>query len=99
VSRVGRSRLPTYFSTTAGTRCTAVKTSSTLRLLHGDKPLVVTSAAHRPRESEEPGDPVVAPSRAGLAEAIERALRTPHTSAAEVRQARREVAAYHGPTW
>jgi hypothetical protein len=70
-----------------------------LRLLHGDKPLVVTSAAYRPKESEEPGGPIVASSRAGLAEAIERALRTPHTSAAEVREAGGEVAAYHGPTW
>ena len=70
-----------------------------LRLLHGDKPLVVTSAGHRPQAAKEPGDPVVASSRAGLTEAIERALRMPHVSAAQVLKARREVAAYHGPTW
>ena len=70
-----------------------------LRRLHGDKPLVVTSAAHRSQGAVEPGDPVVAPSRASLADAIERALRAPHASAAQVREARGELTAHHRPTW
>ena len=70
-----------------------------LRLLHGDKPLVVTYAARLPQETQVPGNPVVAPSRAGLADAIERALRAPQKSARQVYEARREIAAYHGPTW
>jgi hypothetical protein len=70
-----------------------------LRLLHGDKPLVVTSAAHREGHAEGPGDPVVATSGVRLAESIERAMREPHASPAAVRAARREVSSYHGPTW
>jgi DNA-binding response OmpR family regulator len=73
-----------------------------LQHLHGDKPLVVTSPAGHHRaygHAAELNDPVVAPTRASLAGAIERALRAPHASAAEVRDARRELAAYHGPSW
>jgi hypothetical protein len=73
-----------------------------LRRLHGDKPLVVTSqAGHHAagRHPAELSDPVVAPTRASLADAIERALSAPHATAAEVRAARRELAAYDGPTW
>ena len=72
-----------------------------LRRLHGDKPLVVTSPPRHPANGQASGspDPVIAPTRASLAEAIERALRTPHASAAEVRKARRDLAAYRGPTW
>jgi len=73
-----------------------------LRRLHGDKPLVVTSrATHHAAGGQRSGsnDPVVAPARANLADAVERALRAPHASAAEVRNARRELVAYHGPTW
>jgi hypothetical protein len=71
-----------------------------LRRLHGDKPLVVTSPHHAAAgQSEGSNDPVVAPARANLANAVERALRAPHASVAEVRHARRELVAYHGPTW
>jgi DNA-binding NtrC family response regulator len=73
-----------------------------LRDLHGDKPLVVTSSSGHHvanAHADESIDPVVAPTRASLQDAIERALRAPHASAAEVRDARREVGAYHGPTW
>lgn len=70
-----------------------------LRHLHGDKPLVVTSAAHASRSPVEPRDPVVAQSRVSLTDAIERALRAPHSTAAEVLDARRELTRYHGPTW
>jgi hypothetical protein len=70
-----------------------------LRLLHGGKPLVVTSSAYRSQDSEQPGDPIVASSRADLADAIERALRAPRASTAKVREAHRDVAAYHGPSW
>ncbi len=72
-----------------------------LMRLHGDKPLVVTGAKHRAAGNDGVAgkDPVVAPTRASLAEAIERAIRMPHVSAAEVQDARRHVAAYHGPTW
>ena len=74
-----------------------------LRRLHGDKPLVVTSPAGRHHaaghHAAELRDPVVAPTRASLADAIERALSAPHASAADVRAARRELAAYDGPTW
>ena len=73
-----------------------------LRRLHGDKPLVVTSAAGHHAPSIRPTglhDPVVASTRAGLGDAIARALSAPHASAEEVRAARRELVAYHGPTW
>jgi DNA-binding response OmpR family regulator len=73
-----------------------------LRRLHGDKPLVVTSPPRHPRADGQAAgstDPLVAPTRASLADAIERALRRPHTSAAEVRNVRRDLVAYHGPTW
>jgi hypothetical protein len=73
-----------------------------LRRLHGDKPLVVTSpAGHRAAGDDQVAwnDPVVAPTRASLPEAIERAIRVPHASTAEVRDAYRHVPAYHGPTW
>ena len=72
-----------------------------LRHLHGDKPLVVTSSGHDEADAHatEVNDAVVAPTRASLQDAIERALRAPHASAAEVRDARRELVAYHGPTW
>lgn len=70
-----------------------------LRLLHGGKPLVVTSSAYRSQDSEQPGDPIVALSRADLADAIESALRAPRASTAKVREAHRDVAAYHGPSW
>ena len=73
-----------------------------LRRLHGDKPLVVTSPAGHGGaygHAAELNDPVVAPNRASLADAIERALGAPHASAAEVQDARRELAAYQGPTW
>jgi DNA-binding response OmpR family regulator len=73
-----------------------------LRRLHGDKPMVVTSPATQHAASGRGAgshDPVVAPTRASLADAIERALRAPHAYAPEVRSARRELAAYHGPTW
>jgi hypothetical protein len=71
--------------------------------LHGVKPLVVTSpAGHRQAGGDRTAEsdaPVVAPTRASLVGAIESALRAPHAPAAQVRNARREVAAYHGPTW
>ena len=73
-----------------------------LRRLHGDKPLVVTSpAGHHAagNYAAQLSDLVVAPTRASLADAIERALSAPHAPAAEVRAARREGAAYDGPTW
>ena len=70
-----------------------------LRLLHGDKPLVVTSSAYRSQDSEQSGDPIVASSRADLADAIESALHAPHASTAKAREAHRDVAAYHGPSW
>lgn len=73
-----------------------------LRRLHGDKPMVVTSpAGHHTvgHPAAELSEPVVAPTRASLADAIERALRAPHASAAEARATRRERAAYVGPTW
>lgn len=72
-----------------------------LRRLHADKPLVVTSPAeHQSSRGSriESDDPVVAPTRASLADAIERVLRAPHTSAAGVRAARRPLATSH-PTW
>ncbi len=72
-----------------------------LMRLHGDKPLVVTSSAgHHSAGSQaaELNDPVVAPTRASLVEAIEHAFRGPHATA-KVRDARRERATYHGPTW
>ena len=70
--------------------------------LHGAQPVVVTSSAgHQAADDHaaELDEPVVAPTRASLVDAIERALRMPHASAARVRDARRERAAYHGPTW
>jgi hypothetical protein len=73
-----------------------------LKHLHGDKPLVVTSpTGHHGADGDaaELKDTVVAPTRESLPDAIERALHAPHASAAEVRDARRELAAYHGPTW
>ena len=73
-----------------------------LMRLHGNKPLVVTSSAgHHATggHAAELNDPVVAPTRASLGDAIERALRAPHASVAQVRDARRELAAYHGPIW
>jgi DNA-binding response OmpR family regulator len=73
-----------------------------LRRLHGDKPLVVTSSSGHHEvgaHATELSDPVVAPTRASLRDAIERALSAPHASAQEVSDARRELVAYHGPTW
>jgi hypothetical protein len=73
-----------------------------LTRLHGDKPLVVTSPAGHHQvggDRASSSGPIVAPTRARLAEAIERALRTPHASVTEVRDARRQLRAYHGPAW
>ena len=73
-----------------------------LMRLHGAKPLVVTSPSGHHAAGDratELDDPVVAPTRASLVGAIERALHAPHASAARVSDARREIAAYHGPTW
>ena len=73
-----------------------------LRHLHGDKPLVVTSPEGHPRagaDAADLNDPIVAPTRASLRDAIEHALRAPHPTSTEVRAARRELARYHGPTW
>ena len=73
-----------------------------LARLHGDKPLVVTSPlGHQQAGGDGAGstDAIVAPTRASLPEAIERALKAPHASVAEVRDARRKRGAYHGPTW
>ena len=72
-----------------------------LTRLHGTKPLVVTSPpGHRAAggHAARLDDPVVAPTRASLVDAIERALRTPHVSAAQAKVTRKP-AAYHGPTW
>lgn len=73
-----------------------------LMRLHGDKPLVVTSSAgHHSAGSHaaDLNDPVVAPTRASLVDAIEHALRVSLGSAAQVRDARRALSAHHGPTW
>ena len=73
-----------------------------LMRLHGVKPLVVTSPSRHSQvgdQAAELDDPVVAPTRASLVGAIERALQAPHASAAQVRDARGELAAYHRPTW
>lgn len=69
--------------------------------LHPDKPLVLTSALAGGELSTDGTDadaPVVAPSRAELAGAIQLALQRPRREAAP--QPRPQAAAaYHGPRW
>lgn len=71
--------------------------------LHPDKPLVLTSPlstdAFGPGRGDEAGSLVVAPSRAELPGAVERALRLPHRALHPRPPATGGRVEFHGPRW